>query len=49
MSIKGYKPEQIVTLLRQIEVLHLTTRFDPLFVPTTVLGFVAIDPDSDPY
>jgi hypothetical protein len=35
MSIKRYKPEQIETLLSQIEVLHLTTRFDPLFIPTT--------------
>jgi hypothetical protein len=37
MSIKRYRPDQIETLLSRTEVLHLTARFDPLFIPTTVL------------
>jgi hypothetical protein len=49
MSIKRYKPDQIVALPRQIEVVRLTTCFGPPLILATDLGFEAIDPESDPY
>jgi len=39
MSITMYKPNQIATLLRQIEVVHFTTGFGPSLIPATDLGF----------